>query len=263
MQVTRPRGLVDAGQLGPLLGLALVAGGVFVFIELADEMREGATLAFDSAILASMRQPGDLARPIGPPWLPSAARDITALGGAPVLTLLTLAGLGYLLLLRRFQIALLLAFAMLGAVTLSTVLKIHFQRPRPDIVPWLMDVASPSFPSGHAMMSAVAYLTIAVLIGRSSSSRLTRAYLVGVAVALSILVGLSRIYLGVHWPSDVLAGWCGGASWAFACGIAARWLQRRGAIEGAGASSHAPDVEVATAPAGSAFKTDAPDGGIS
>jgi undecaprenyl-diphosphatase len=226
-------------ELWSLVALALVAGGVAGFVQLADEVSEGATQALDSAALLALRQPGDLARPIGPAWLPDAVRDITALGSTVVLSLLTLAALGYLLLLRRTHMAALLAVAMVGGTALSSVLKAFFERPRPDIVPALTNVTSLSFPSGHSMMSAVAYLTIAVLIGRSSPSPAVRLYLVVVAVLITVLVGLSRIYLGVHWPSDVLAGWCGGAAWALACWLVARRLQRRGQVEQAGP---APDV---------------------
>jgi undecaprenyl-diphosphatase len=215
-------------ELWPLAALALIAGGVAGFVQLADEVSEGATQALDSTLLLALRQPGDLARPIGPAWLPDAVRDITALGSTVVLSLLTLAALGYLLLLRRAHMAALLLIAMGGGTALSTALKAFFERPRPDIVPALTDVTSLSFPSGHSMMSAVAYLTIAVLIGRASPSPAVRLYLVAIAVLITILVGLSRIYLGV--------------AWALACWLAARWLQRRGQVEQAGP---APDSEAA------------------
>jgi undecaprenyl-diphosphatase len=233
------RTYVSGIELWPLIGFAFVAGGIFAFVELADEVREGATRSIDSAILLALRDPGDPGSPIGPAWLPGTVRDITALGSTVVLTMLTIAALGYLLLLGRTHMAALLAVAMAGGTMLSSLLKAFFERPRPDIVPQLTDVTSLSFPSGHAMMSAVAYLTIAVLMARSSPSPLVRLYLVIVAALITILVGLSRIYLGVHWPSDVLAGWCGGASWALACWLVARWLQRRGQVEQAGS---APDA---------------------
>jgi undecaprenyl-diphosphatase len=223
----------------PLLALIVAGGGLFAFIGLADEVREGGTHALDSAILLALRQPGNPAVPIGPAWLPGAVRDLTALGSTAVLTLLTLVALGFLLLMRRAATAMLLLVSIGGGTLLSLMLKAFFERARPDVVPPLVDVASLSFPSGHAMLSAVTYLTIAVILTRVTPSPLQRAYVVAVAVAMTLLVGLSRLYLGVHYPSDVLAGWCIGATWALTCWLVARWLQARGAVEKAGP---APDV---------------------
>lgn len=223
----------------PLLALIIAGGGLFAFIQLADEVREGATHRLDSAILIALRQPGHPAVPIGPEWLPGAVRDLTALGSTVVLTLLTIFALGFLLLMRRAATAALLLVSIGGGTLLSVLLKAYFERARPDVVPQLTDVASLSFPSGHAMLSAITYLTIAVILTRVTPSALQRAYIIGVAVAVTVLVGLSRLYLGVHYPSDVLAGWCIGATWALTCWLVARWLQARGAVEKPGP---APDV---------------------
>jgi undecaprenyl-diphosphatase len=238
-QVTAFRGIIESL---PLLALIVAAGGLLAFIGLADEVREGGTRTLDNAILLALRQPGDPAAPIGPAWLPGAVRDLTALGSTVVLTLLTLVALGFLLLMRRVATAVLLLVSIGGGTVLSVLLKTHFERARPDVVSPLVDVASLSFPSGHAMLSAVTYLTIAVILTRVTPSPLQRAYVVMVAVAMTLLVGLSRLYLGVHYPSDVLAGWCIGATWALTCWLVARWLQERGAVEKAGP---APDVPAA------------------
>jgi undecaprenyl-diphosphatase len=228
----------------PLLALLVAGGGLFAFIQLADEVREGATREIDRAVLLALRHPGDPGVPLGPAWMLGAVRDITALGSTTVLTLMTVLALGFLLLMRRTATALLLLVSMVGGTVLGMALKHVFDRPRPDAVPALVDVSTLSFPSGHAMMSAVAYLTLAVILTRVTPSVLLRVYVVLVAVLMTLLVGLSRLYLGVHWPSDVLAGWCIGASWALSCWLVARWLQARGAVEKPGP---APDVAVSEA----------------
>jgi undecaprenyl-diphosphatase len=114
---------------------------------------------------------------------------------------------------------------------LSTLLKLGFERPRPDLVPHAVVVYTASFPSGHAMLSAVTWLTLGALLMRVEPRRRVKAYVLALAVLTTLLVGASRIYLGVHWPTDVLAGWCIGAAWALMCWLAALWLQRRGRVE--------------------------------
>jgi undecaprenyl-diphosphatase len=128
--------------------------------------------------------------------------------------------------------ALFLYGAIGGGLLLSTGLKLAFHRPRPDLVPYGANVSNTSFPSGHSMLSAVTYLTLGALLARSQPRKRLKAYFLLVAAFLSFLVGLSRIYLGVHWPTDVLAGWTAGAVWAILCWLAARWLQVHQSIEG-------------------------------
>ncbi|MBR9904520.1 MAG: phosphatase PAP2 family protein, partial [Gammaproteobacteria bacterium] len=113
----------------------------------------------------------------------------------------------------------------------STVMKLGFDRPRPDLVPHEAMVYTASFPSGHSMMSAVTYLTLAALLIRVQPALRLKAYLLILAILLTLLVGISRVYLGVHWPTDVLAGWTAGASWAALCWIVMRWMQRHGQLE--------------------------------
>ena len=110
--------------------------------------------------------------------------------------------------------AFLVVVAVVGGMLLSTGLKLGFERPRPDLVPHGARVYTASFPSGHAMLSAVTYLTLGALLARVQERRRVKAFFIGLAVVLTLLVGVSRVYLGVHWPSDVLAGWCVGAAWA-------------------------------------------------
>lgn len=229
----RPRLLIQAAleNRAALLVLALLAGGLWAFIELADEVLEGETHAVDEAILVALRTPGDLSDPLGPGWLEEMMRDFTALGGTGVLTLLTIAAVGFLLVAKAPRVALAVALAIGGGILLSTLLKSGFDRPRPELVPHGSIVYTASFPSGHSMMSATVYLTLAALVSRVLRRRRLRVYLVGLAVVLTLLVGFSRVYLGVHWPTDVLAGWTVGAVWALLASLVMLRLQLRRSIE--------------------------------
>lgn len=198
-----------------LLGALLIpAVLLFAFIKLASEVIEGETLAFDTSILLALRVAGDTADPIGPPWFESAMRDLTALGSTVVLAIITLAIAGFLLVTDRRRLALLLVLAVSLGTVLSNTLKFIVARPRPDLVAHVVQVHTMSFPSGHAMLSAVTYLTIGALLAYDQSSIRVKTYILGVAIFLSLLVGISRVYLGVHYPTDVLAGWAIGGAWA-------------------------------------------------
>lgn len=165
-------------------------------------------------------------------------RDITALGSYAFIIILVGACLGYLLLLRKYSLALTVTAAVLGGMLISNLLKYGFDRPRPDIQ-HAARVFTTSFPSGHATLSAVTFLTLGALLTRVNADRRAKLYFLSVAVFLTIIVGLSRVYLGVHYPSDVLAGWCVGSAWAVLCWTAAFWLQRRRLVEGPRPSSGA------------------------
>ena len=158
-------------------------------------------------------------------------RDVTALGSTVVLTLLTIAVLGFLLIDGKRATALYVLVATSGGALLSTLAKTLVARPRPELVAHLVDVTSYSFPSGHAMSSAVTYLTLGVLLASAQRRKRIKAYLIGIALTLTLLIGASRVYLGVHWPTDVLAGWALGAAWAMLCWLGSIWLQRAGGIE--------------------------------
>lgn len=209
-----------------LAGLA-IAGGLWGFVELMELARATAAHGFDTEILLAFRQPGQPGVPIGPPWLEGAMRDITSLGSASVLVLITAATIVYLLLIRRPGTAFLMFVAVAGGQLLSSLLKVGVDRPRPELISHLVNETSLSFPSGHAMLSAVTYLTLGSLAARFLRGRATKIYVLSLAVLTTVLVGVSRIYLGVHWPSDVLAGWCAGFAWAMLCWLVARMLQRR------------------------------------
>jgi undecaprenyl-diphosphatase len=214
-----------------LILLALIAGGAWIFAEIADEVTEGATVTFDQRVLLAFRNPNDPRDPLGPRWMEEMGRDFTALGSVGVLLAITAAVAGFLLLDGKRHLALFTVIAVLGGFALGLALKGSFERERPRIVPHGAYVMSSSFPSGHSMMSAATFLTLGAMLARSQSKRRLKIYLMGVAVALTVIVGVSRVYLGVHWPTDVLAGWTAGAVWAAICWVAARVLQMRGKVE--------------------------------
>jgi undecaprenyl-diphosphatase len=214
-----------------LVLLFLVIGGIWLFTALADEVLEGETSHVDETLLLMMRNPTDHSDPLGPRWLEELGRDITALGGMGILTLFTFLAAGYLLMLGKRRAALLALLAIGGGFALSVMLKHGFDRPRPDLVPHFTYVYTRSFPSGHSMGAALTYLTLGALLARIHERRRLKIYFLTWAMLLTFLVGVSRIYMGVHWPTDVLAGWVAGAVWAFACWLAALWLQHKGFLE--------------------------------
>ena len=217
-----------------LIPLLLIAGGLWLVMGLADEIREGEQFRLDRAILLLFRESGDPAEPLGPYWLESAVRDVTALGGTTIIAMVTLVTAGFLLLSGKRHAAVLVLVSILGAVMLSFAIKAGIERPRPDLFPHGVEVYTASFPSGHATGSAATYLTLGALLARFQPQRRLKIYILTVCVLLTLLIGLSRLYLGVHWPSDVLAGWTLGACWALLCWLVARQLQRRGELESAG-----------------------------
>jgi len=223
--------LVSGIEIMVLVSTLLIAAGIWIFVELADKVMEGKTATIDRQILLAMRAAADPSDPIGPRWFEESMRDLTALGGTAVLLLASLAVIGFLLLQRKHGMALLMVLSVGGGLLLSTLLKQGFNRPRPDLVPHGSYVMTASFPSGHSMLSAVVFLTVGSLLARYTGTRRLKIYVLSLSVLATLLVGLSRIYLGVHWPTDVLAGWSAGASWALICWFLAVVLQRRGQVE--------------------------------
>ena len=262
---------LGAHELAVLLGLLVVVVGTWAFVELAGEVMEGDTQAVDEMILRAMRRhemraaplerewvealadniqsageaapldreeieaavqkPVPTAVPVGPDWLPELVRDLTALGGYLVLIIVTAAVVGFLVLDRKYHVAAYVVAAVVSGYLITMGLKNWFERPRPALFPHLHDVGSASFPSGHSMMSAVVYLTLGTLLMALVKSRRLKFYFLSVALLLTVSVGMSRVYLGVHYPSDVLAGWAAGLAWSTACWLLARRLQRKGTIE--------------------------------
>jgi len=222
---------IFAQEIVVLLSALVVVAGCWGFAELADEVGEGETQKFDEWAVRLLRHkdpPHDL---LGPEWLASAGRDITGLGSVIVLVLVTLAVVGFLWLRRLRHAMWFVLVATIGGMILSQILKGIFDRPRPDIVPHADKVLTSSFPSGHSMLSAVVYLTLGALLTRLVDGRWLKIYILAVAMVATGLVGISRVYMGVHYPTDVLAGWTMGLVWSLACWAVARVLQKRGAVE--------------------------------
>ena len=195
-----------------LLAALLVFAAVWAFGGLWDAVEDQHTAGFDRVVLLAFRVPGHPNVLAGPRWLQECARDVTALGGFTVLTLVTVMAVSLLAMQRRRLQALILASTVVLAQILAAVIKLMADRPRPDIAAHFDLVYSSSFPSGHSTMSPVVYLTLAVIMGAGEPRREVRVLMFACAVAVTIAVGLSRVYLGVHWPTDVLAGWALGSA---------------------------------------------------
>jgi len=195
---------------------------LFVFVVLAGTVMEGDTQAFDTRIVRAFRTAADASKPIGPAWVESAMLDLTALGGPTVLGLLVISVTGFLALQGRYRTALFIFITSATGVAVGYALKAVFMRARPTIVPQLRPVGETSFPSGHAMQSAIVFLTLGTLLMRIAEGRATKLYCFVMALVLTFLVGVSRVYLGVHYPTDVLGGWIVGMLWASICWLAAQ-----------------------------------------
>jgi len=223
---TRPRRLtfrrLERRELTWLMigvGVCLLLWG---FLKLASEVMEGETHALDTRIVRALRKADDPARPVGPEWLENSMLDITAVGGPTVLGLVVLSVVGFLVLQARYRTAIVVLATAASGELANFAMKNVFLRPRPDVVPHLRDVASTSFPSGHAMESAIIYLTLGAMLMRLAERGITKIYCIGMAIFLTLIVGISRVYLGVHYPTDVAAGWMFGFFWASLCWIVAR-----------------------------------------
>ncbi len=214
-----------------LVSMLVVVSCAWAFITLADAVTVQRTQRLDERLMLRLRAPGQPSNPVGPRWLPGVMRDLTALGSAPVLALFVLAVAGALVVRGQYHALALLLVATAGGEGLNVLLKAFFDRPRPDPALHLTQVNSTSFPSGHAMESAVIYLTLAALLARLVEPYPLKLYFLGLAAFLSLLVGMSRVYLGVHYPSDVLGGWAAGLAWAVLCWTVASRLQKRGSVE--------------------------------
>lgn len=195
----------------------------FAFVKLADEVFEGETRQFDEWVLRSLRRADDPSVPIGPAWIREAGLDITALGSPVVLILMVAAVLGLMRIREKFTEMAMTATTTLTGSLFALVLKYALGRDRPSVVPHLREVTTPSFPSGHAMVSAVVFLTLGILATYVVKGRRAKLYCLVWAMVLTFLVGLSRIYLGVHYPTDVLAGWLAGFAWALGCWAALKF----------------------------------------
>lgn len=206
----------------------LLAASLAIFALVAVAHNGPFVRQLDERLLLAMREAGDLANPLGPAWFESAVRDVTALGSRIVLAAMVVAVAGYLIAIGRWRRACaLLACAVTGSLMVELA-KLFFDRPRPDLVPHGVSTLSLSFPSAHATQASVVYLSIAAVVAAHETSLAGRSFLLATAAIVALAVGLSRVYFGVHWPSDVAAGWALGAAWASACWLVeARVVQLR------------------------------------
>lgn len=222
-------GTTDGAVPRAARALGLFSGALLcllIFAAMAGLATSGNAQAFDEAVLRGLRNPADPSTPAGPSWLLPFAREMTALAGTPVLTVVTTVLAGWFAVRREWTLMAILLAAVLGETLLANGLKALFDRPRPDIVPHLVHATGKSFPSGHATSAAAVYLTMAALVASDVKNRAARAYVFSVAVILALIVGASRVYLGVHYPTDVIGGLSFGAAWAAIVWIAARRLAR-------------------------------------
>ena len=221
---------ISREQARLLIALFVFSLLVLGFIGLADQVAEGETRKMDERLFLLMHE--DDGTPVGPAWVEEVGRDATALGGNTILTLFALAVFGYLGLNQRWKDAVIIAISVIGGVIVSLLLKEVFDRPRPDLVPHLSHTLTSSFPSGHSMLAAVTYLTLGALVAEMAERKRQIVYPLVVALLLTVMVGVSRVHVGVHWPTDVLGGWMMGAAWALLCWSVIRWLQRHRALTG-------------------------------
>ena len=210
-------------------GFGIVAALLGGFGVLAEQMTDGDTAAFDEAVVLFFRTPENPEVPRGPEWFVEVVRDVTALGSFAVLGIVTAGVVLHLLFTGAGRTALVVVLSVIGGTILSTGLKALFDRPRPQLFD-TVHVFTASFPSGHATVSAVVYLTIGVLLAERARTWPARFLYLGGALLLTILIGISRLYLGVHYPTDVLAGWSIGAAWALLCLGVAHMLRTRGEL---------------------------------
>jgi undecaprenyl-diphosphatase len=233
MTISSHAGAGHSGSADVAVRLAFLAIllGTCGFVSVAFGVSAGMTQNFDERLLRIARDPADPEKTLGPVWLEEIGRDLTAMGGIAALSLVTAAVSGYLLISHKYHALAFLLTATLGGLLLSTVLKERFDRPRPAVVPHKSLVMTSSFPSGHSLNSAVVYLTLGTLLAGLCHQRRLKLYFFGVALLLTFLVGVSRVYMGVHYPTDVMAGWLAGLVWALSCSLVENWLRRRGMVE--------------------------------
>ncbi|HEY5742868.1 MAG TPA: phosphatase PAP2 family protein [Terrimicrobiaceae bacterium] len=213
-----------------LVSILILTGSLWLFVAITDEVREDEPLSTERQIMRALRRADDPSQPIGASWIKPASIELSALGSGSVLTLITAIAVGYLLMERNTAGAAFVLLATAGGALLSQLLKAVFARDRPDVVPHLAAFTNTSYPSGHTMLSTIVYLTLAIVMVETLRARQTKLYVLAAALMIAFLVGVSRVVIGVHYPTDVLAGWTAGAAWALLCLLGVMWLKRRGLL---------------------------------
>lgn len=211
----------------PRVAAATLIVSVLGFAALALSAPSGLLADGERAFMALLRRGQDLSEPAGPGWLYDAIRDVTVLGGWPFMTLLSVVLSGLFVIRRQWTFLIVLLAVVVGEALLTDVLKTLFARARPDFLPHYAEASSESFPSGHSGHAAAVYLTLALMLANSTRRFAVRVYTLVVMGVVVLAIGFSRVYLGVHYPTDVLAGWCVGAAWASAMWLIAWRLERR------------------------------------
>jgi undecaprenyl-diphosphatase len=219
-------------EFGIIVLLLVLVAGIWGFAQISENVSDQDTRSFDEYVMTSLRQSADASKPIGPAWGEEVARDITALGSKTLLVFFVLAIATFLFLKKHKRQAWLILGASLIGVLLMMGLKLLFVRERPDIIPHLTEALTPSYPSGHTLMSAVVYVSLAAMLSYFQDSLVLKFYSLAIALLLTFLVGASRVYLGVHYPTDVLAGWSLGLAWAAFCWIFFRYINAKYINEG-------------------------------
>jgi undecaprenyl-diphosphatase len=214
-------------EIKVLFAVFVIVTGTLIFVLIANEVNKGETKTFDQSILKSLRSEENIHQPVGPQWIEFAMTDITSLGGGTVIVIVTVLVIGFLSLQKNYSFLWLVLGSTVGGALIALSLKELIGRERPDIIFHLVYTTSFSFPSGHSMMSAVVYLTQASLLSQIQEKRSLKIYIITAALVLTFLIGISRVYLGVHYPTDVLAGWSLGLAWASFCWFAARFITKK------------------------------------
>ena len=223
-----PRALDRGRREIGVIAIVLVAVVAFLgFLGVADEVTDGHTSRFDVGLMMLLRHHGDISRPIGPAWLRLVATDLTALGSISDLAIIVLVTAGLFLAQSRWRETWLLIAAAASGLMVVNIVKVMVGRERPPLAMHAVEVGNASFPSGHAMLSATVYLSLAALVAHFADRRRVRAYALGAGILVTLVVGASRVYLGVHWPTDVMAGWALGAAWAMLWWLIAFTLESR------------------------------------
>ncbi|MCW8091394.1 phosphatase PAP2 family protein [Alteromonas sp. ASW11-130] len=202
----------------PLLVVAAVCSfAIWTFVELADDAPEGDYLEIENKVLTFFRSTAAPENAIGPQWVEQTAMEITSLGSIPVLSLIVILCVFHMLLIKKYGMAMLVTLSTILGGTLTFYLKEVFERARPEKVSALVDVMTYSFPSGHAMTSSIVFMTLGALLAQTVPRNIEKIYFIATALFLSFIIGLTRVYLGVHYPTDVMAGWAAGTAWALLC----------------------------------------------